>query len=180
MSSKKDFDLSIELLEKFFSTPHVRKMLNHIYTIQKWRFEHWLQIELSLFFSKHKDNEIAEYYLEETFNTDKRKNKNSASARPDIIFRKKHTMKDLYIFWELKTAKRSSRCISGMLKDMIKIESIKNNVKSYWLVGIHVYEAPQKVKETIIQKSIDLNKQLRKSEIYSKLIKGTEHSLTVF
>jgi hypothetical protein len=180
MSVEKDFKLTIDFLRKFFSEHHIKKILNHVYSTKNWRFEKWLQIELSSFLSHQ--NEVGEFDLEKSVGIDRRKNTKRYVARVDVILRKRYTAKNLYIIWELKCAKMASTCIRHMFKDLRKIEETKsdNFLSSYWLVGVHCNEKSEKVLQNILKKSDEFKRELKKTHIHSEVIKGTNHSFTVF
>ena len=179
---RRDFNFTVKLLRKFFYKPHVKTILKHTYENGIWRFENWLQIELSFFISAEK--EIGNWGREEKYLFDRRKKMKRESRYVDFVVRKKNAQKGYYIFWELKCRKMATSCIRAMFKDLLKQQALKaGDRRSYYLIGIHCIEGlnpAQNIQSYVYDKFEEHGLEINKNEILTEKIKGTKYGFTVF
>ncbi|AKF37311.1 hypothetical protein LI89_15640 [Yersinia enterocolitica] len=134
---KADFIIVRGIVDSFLKDETIRSKLAYISDKKTNDWEKWLQIELE-YFMKNKHQLIV---LRETAAIpDKRILKNRYKMYVDIIFRKKRTRINSYIFLELKCTKRVSALLKGIEMDINKVNSIRTteyDQRSFWCIGFH-------------------------------------------
>lgn len=142
MTEKNDFETVIYCVESFLKEKNTRNKLNHILEKGSNDWEKWLQIELE-YYMEHVQGYIAR--REHRAIPDNRQLSGKSHMFVDLIFRKKMSRKDRFIYLELKCSKRGSTLLRGMSKDITKIDSIRNSYfevsgvkrRSFWCVGFY-------------------------------------------
>ncbi|MEQ9995630.1 MULTISPECIES: hypothetical protein [Pectobacterium] len=140
--SKQDLETIKESLYSFLYKKDIKNKLSHILAKGTNDWEKWLQIEFE-YFLENDMGYIAKREIRAL--TDKRHNTGRSHLFVDLIFRKKGTRLDRFIYLELKLGMRSTELINKMWIDMLKNDEIlnsqykKNSVKrrSFWSVGFY-------------------------------------------
>ncbi|NOZ91214.1 MAG: hypothetical protein GXO60_08035 [Epsilonproteobacteria bacterium] len=177
---EKDFKFIISLMDGFVKQASIQQTLNTIemYNITGW--EIWFQVEFASYLSKN--IEVAEWYREEQFNIDKRKNNHRNKMAIDFLVRKKRFSRDTFIALELKQHSSIETCITNMLKDVKKIldmKSSENYCRSYWSIGIHPKESKKVIKNKISKKEEQCGIYLSEY-IEIRFIPNTNFAYTIF
>ena len=177
---KNDFDFIVSLMDGFVKQTSIQQRLNTIeeHTITGW--EIWFQIEFASYLSK--SFEVAEWYREEEFSIDKRKNKNENKMAMDFLVRKKKFSKNTFIALELKQNSSIETCITNMFKDVKKVLNMKKSedyLRSYWNIGIHPKESKKIIKNKILRKEEKSSFSLSEY-IEIRFIPNTNFAYTIF
>ena len=112
------------LLLDFFEEERIHRTLDTIHQSEASGWEKWWQIEFAIWLDNN-DDQIAEWDMEHSFQTDKRTRLAQDRMALDIGFRLKRHEKDDWYFVELKQAVDYRRCIDNMCKDAEKVYSAK-------------------------------------------------------
>ncbi|OTG78990.1 hypothetical protein B9T33_13580 [Acinetobacter sp. ANC 5054] len=174
-----DFEFLSEVFENFFKQKYIRERLNAIEQNNITGWEIWLQVEFS-FFLEEQEN-VMEWQREVACNLDKRIVKLKDKGIIDFWIREKNKSKETMIAVELKQASSAQSCITAMVKDLNKFNSLKPSehsfIRSFWCVGVH-----RTVEESTCIAYINQNKQgyeFNQNHLFSKPIKGTKFSFTI-
>ncbi|MCJ8146398.1 hypothetical protein MKI79_05720 [Acinetobacter sp. A3.8] len=133
----RDLDYIKLLLNDFFND---KLMVEKFELIQKNHvtgWEIWLQIEFAHFLAKHSSS--PEWYREESYEYDKRKEKIKLKLRPDFLVRKKGWRINEYMALEFKQNVQPRACLNNMITDLNKYSKIRgsnNDLRSVWTVGV--------------------------------------------
>ena len=140
--SSGDFETVKESLYAFLADKNTKNKLSHILDKNTNDWEKWFQIEF-------------EYFLEHSLGySAKREVKADADQRyqtgrrhifVDLIFRKKRTRLDKFIYLEFKLGNRATTLIQKMWNDLFKIDQIVNSHfikskqkrRSVWSIGFY-------------------------------------------
>ncbi len=119
-------------LTEFFAHKNTKEKLSHILDKEANDWEKWLQIEFEFFLEHHLDFSAKR---ELRAITDKRHQSGRQHVIVDLIFRKKRTRLDKFIYVEFKLAKRATELVDCIATDLIK---------NYEVVNSHFAKAKQK------------------------------------
>lgn len=176
-SQMTDFEFSISVIDNFFEKRKIRRSLSIIgdQGISGW--EVWLQIEFATFLSEFGDE--IEWEREREIFTDRRKEKFKNKVAADFILRRKGFKRDRFIVLEFKQHNSLTSCITNMVKDVEKIEKIKESdidMRSFWVVGVHGRNGMSKSDITDqVFSSVDFVK-----DVYTNFIPNTKFAYTIF
>jgi len=174
---QRDFEFIIDLMEEFTKQKMIRDRLNIIEKENVTGWEIWWQIEFSSFLSNH--NKISYWDREFILPVDKRTKWKKEKMAIDFLIKQKYSKKDRYIALELKQHKSMKQCITKMIVDIDKINSIKKSydiLRSFWNIGIHKLENNEKSNKNID----DIMHILYKDCNYTQHIKKTNFAFTIF
>jgi hypothetical protein len=136
MSDQKDLDFLRSVVRPFFKQAHVKKTLLAIFEEKITGWEKWLQIELATYLREHES--IKNWGREVQHKLDKRSAKSKNSCAIDFVIHQKHKHSNLAL--EIKQGKSMAGCVQGMLRDLLKVNKIKNSQfesRGVWCLGIH-------------------------------------------
>lgn len=174
-----DFDFLSQIFEQFFQQKRIRDSLNLIDKNNVTGWEIWLQVELSFFLEQQEH--VMEWRREVSCSLDKRIEKLKDKGIIDFWIREKNKSTKTMIAVELKQANSAKSCITAMVKDLNKFNSLKPGeyyyIRTFWCVGVH-----KKVQESTCIDYINANKEgyeFNQSHLLSKEIKGTNFSFTI-
>ncbi|NQE77087.1 hypothetical protein [Pantoea ananatis] len=144
MTLNADFGLVKNSIDAFLASKNIKEKLAHILEKGTNDWEKWIQIELEYFLEKELGYMAKR---EHRAINDRRSTPERESMFVDLIFRKRMTRKDRFIYLELKCSKRATDLLSGMSKDVTKVDSIKQSYymntsykrRSFWCVGFYQY-----------------------------------------
>jgi len=178
-----DFNFTKALLEKFFSSKTLQRKFDDIFEYEITDWEKWWQIELALYMARN--DEIADDWdIEESFYTDKRKQKCKNTIRVDLCFRRKGFNLEKFICLELKQNKDYKVCIRNMIKDAEKVFSAHKRshngaeVRELFVVGIYPSRSKKEV-HNFIEAEIEKSKiEIRNH--WTKFIPGCNFSISMF
>lgn len=140
--SRKDFEIVKETLIGFLSDKNIKTKMSHILDKDTSDWEKWFQIEFEHFIenplgysAKREVSAIA----------DRRHQSGRKHMYVDLIFRKKNTRIDRFIYLEFKLAKNPTTLVNNMWKDIVKnyeiVKSHFNNSdkkrRSEWSIGFY-------------------------------------------
>jgi len=137
MTYKADSITVRSIMDQFIKNDVIREKLRYICANKRNDWEKWLQMELE-FFMSDLDGIMVDREIPAT--PDNRKLKDQYSMYIDLVFRKKRTRRNSYIFLELKCTKDVQALINGFNRDANKIYAIREcmyDTRSYWCVGFH-------------------------------------------
>jgi len=175
----KDFDLIVDLMNKFFAQKKIRNSLEVFECIGISDWETWWQVEFAVFLSGHESNH--EWYREEYIPVDKRKERSKYNLIADFIIRPKNHALDKYILLEFKQHKSTRTCISRMFDDILKIDRAKVssiNLRSVWAVGVHP-KGNKKILRAKVEE-IARKRNLELCKVYTKFISNTGFAYSIF
>ena len=136
MSDQKDLEFLRAVIRPFFKQAHIKKTLIAIFEEEISGWEKWLQIELATYLRGH--DAVKNWGREVQHKLDKRVAKNKKSCAVDFVIHQKHKHSNLAL--EVKQGKRMVGCVQGMLRDLLKVNKIKNSQfesRGVWCLGIH-------------------------------------------
>jgi hypothetical protein len=136
MSDQKDLEFLRSVVHPFFRQSHVKKTLLAIFEEEITGWEKWLQIEISTYLREHEA--VKNWGREVQHKLDKRIDKSKKSCAIDFVIHQKRKHSNLAL--EIKQGKRMVGCVQGMLRDLIKVNKIKNSQfesRGIWCLGIH-------------------------------------------
>lgn len=163
MGLKKDFDFVREVSSDFFKKSHIKKTLSAIDECTMTGWEKWLQIELSAFMQDRQD--IKAWWRESSYELDKRVAASRNKCAVDFLVHQKWKQSHMAI--EIKQVNSVSSCIQAMIRDKVKIQSIKAakyDIRSVWCIGVH-----RKCEEEEVERLIAYYGSKLKYDIDSKL-----------
>ena len=175
---KKDFEFIINLIDEFTSQKRIKDSLNVIEKENINGWEIWWQIEFAAFLSKH--DKISSWEREKSLPVDGRTSWAKKNMFVDFYIKQKYSKKDTYIALELKQNKSMKQCITKMLRDINKVNSLKqsyNNLRSFWNIGIHRLTNKEKSKKYLNEIS---DRLYRNCNYYTQHIKKTNFAFTIF
>ena len=182
-----DFRFVCERMGEFFEREQVRRALDLIEDVGITGWEKWWQVEFAAWLSEH--DSIGEWVMEEVFLTDLRRRTEKDRIAIDIGFRMKGFSKDELLFLELKQNEDWRRCVENMLIDVEKVYcaqtySLDNKlrIRNFFVVGVYPTEdAPvDEIHAYIAKRTVAMNIPLEPQHVFTKPIKGTPFSVTVF
>lgn len=140
--SRKDFETVKETLLAFLADKNTKAKMSHILDKGTSDWEKWFQIEF-------------EYYIENSLGysakreiraiADQRHKSGRKHMYVDLIFRKKNTRTDRFIYLEFKLAKNPTTLVNNMWNDIVKnYEIVKSHFnysgkkrRSVWSIGFY-------------------------------------------
>ena len=179
MSEQKDFKFIKDLCCSFFRKRSIIKTLNIIDDQRISGWEKWMQIEFAKFCNDRED--VAEWSREEAYRLDRRTSKRRDSCSIDFSLRQK--FKQTWVALELKQKNRASNCFKSMIKDVVKINKIRNSdndIRTTWCFGVHKSTDEKKVKGYVAKYGIEFEQPINESYLYSQRIGRSAYSFTLF
>jgi hypothetical protein len=182
-----DFSYVQARITEFFDRGTVRRSLDLMEQIGITGWEKWWQVEFAAWLSDHEH--IAEWVMEEVFLTDLRKKTQKNSIAIDIGFRMKGHSKMEMLFLELKQNRDWRRCIENMLIDVDKVfsaqkYSVSNQlmIRNFFVVGVYPTGDTTKkdVHDYVENRLKELDIPFQRSDIFTKFVKDSPFSVTVF
>ena len=186
---KKDFEFICTLMNDFVRQAHIKNTFNVIKDQEITGWETWFQIEFATFLSKC--DSVGSWEREVPYRVDKRKKSDKDKVIVDFKVRRKHTYLNRMITIEFKQHTSITTCLTNMISDLQKIESIQSSsscdMRSYWSIGIH----PKKYKyDPFFDRKTIKDKILEKSKydtfgiitdcILTRYIPKTNFAYTIF
>lgn len=134
---KADFDELVKLILIFLEDKNIRQKLSYISEKKIGDWEKWLQLELEVFLAK---NQKLTVFRERSAIPNQKILKYKKLMYVDILYRRKGTKINSFVYLEIKCTKSVSALIDGMENDIEKIWGIKKSdydQRSFWCVGFH-------------------------------------------
>lgn len=178
MSEKKDFEFLSGLATEFFKKRSITKALAVIDECEITGWETWLQIEFAKFFSEHEL--VFEWSREERYQLDQRSSNGKTACAIDFSIRQKY--KQSWLALELKQKNTVGSCIKSMLRDVVKVNKIKqshNDIRTLWCLGVHKHADKATVMGQIAKYEVELDLELNRSQILTKRIGRSDYSFTL-
>ena len=147
------YSYPILLFEEFFSRVKVQKQLRFYEGRGITGWENWFQLEFSRFIDSHHSG--PEWWIEHSMEYDKRIEKSFQILRPDLLIRKKGWRRDSYTIIEIKQEDRHIDCVSGMVRDLMKVGKVKKsslNIRGLLCVGVHKTVEKERLEKYIFKK----------------------------
>lgn len=140
--SHKDFGTVKETLLGFLSEKSIKEKMSHILDKGTNDWEKWFQIEFE-YFIEHSLGYSAKREIRAI--ADKRHQSGRQHMYVDLIFRKKNTRTDRFIYLEFKLAKNPTTLVNNMWKDIVKnYEIVQSHFtssgrkrRSVWSIGFY-------------------------------------------
>jgi hypothetical protein len=182
-----DFSFVQDRINEFFDRGTVRRALDLLDEVGITGWEKWWQVEFAAWLSDH--DHIAEWVMEEVFLTDLRKKTQKNSIAIDIGFRMKGFSTKEMLFLELKQNNDWKRCIENMLVDVDKVETSQTYsesnrlmIRNFFVVGVYPTGDTTKkdVHAYVEGRAAELDIPLDKAHIFTKFVKDSPFSVTVF
>lgn len=137
-----DFETVKHSLKEFLRDKNTKAKLSHILDKKSNDWEKWFQIEFE-FFLEHTLKYSAKREVKAKINQKHQTGRQYAFV--DLIFRKKHTRVDRFIYLEFKLAKRATILINNMWEDLSKNRQIVSSHytntglkrRSLWCIGFY-------------------------------------------
>lgn len=175
---KNDFEFICSLASAFFGRPHLKKRLIAISEEKMTGWEKWLQIEFATFVRDHPD--IKAWWRESKYQLDGRLLSSRSKCAVDFLVHQRHKQSHMAI--ELKQMNSADRCIGAMLKDIVKIGTIKKatfDIRTVWCIGVHHVEDPAEVYRLIKYKADKMNIDIDQNLVKTLKIGRTQYSFTI-
>lgn len=182
-----DFSYVRDRVNEFFGRRGVQRALGLIDELGITGWEKWWQIEFASWLADH--DQIAEWVMEEIFNTDLRLKTEKNSIAIDLGFRMKGFSTKEMLFLELKQNNNWRRCIENMLVDVEKVYSaqkysVSNGlmIRNFFVVGIYPTDETTKksVHDYIQQRATELDIPIERECLHTKFVADSPYSVTVF
>ncbi len=178
MSERKDLDFLLSIAHPFFKQAHIKKTLVAIREEDITGWKKWLQIEFATFLRNH--DAVKDWDREIPHALDKRMAKSKDSCACDFVIHQKRMHSNLAL--EIKQGKRMVGCIQGMLRDLMKVNRIKDSQfesRGIWCLGIHPAASRDDVLAEVSYYTKKQKLRLREDFIASEQIGRTGFSFAI-
>ena len=183
----KDHEFVAARLDEFFDLSRIQESLDAIEQIGITGWEKWWQVEFAKWLSEHVD--ISEWSMEEVFLTDLRKtNTTKDFIAIDIGFRRKGYSTAEMLFLEFKQNENWKLCVNNMVTDAVKVDHAQKRsenglmIRNFFVVGLYFTEdvTVTEIHDYIVKRAAMERFDVALSHIFTKAIKGTPYSVTMF